>query len=144
VFNRIRENIRIARLASLQGNVGHYTHHNGQVAVLVEMSEACPPEASADVCMHIAALRPQCVRRDEVDAVEVQRQRAEFAQEAEGKPAPVMEKIVAGKLGRWFSEFVLLDQPFAKDDKISVAQYLDGVMKGLSVKRFIRFQVGGG
>jgi elongation factor Ts len=143
VFNRLRENLQIKRVAKLSGHVGSYVHHNGQVGVIIEMSEPCADGVKADVCMHIAAMRPQCTRREEVAADQVEKERAVFAAEAVGKPPPVVEKMVEGKLSRWFSEFVLLDQAFVKDDKKSVGAYLKSVSPNLSVNRFVRFQVGG-
>ncbi len=143
VFNRIRENLRIARVAQLAGNVGQYVHHNAQVGVLVEMSGDCPEELKTDLCMHIAALNPACTRREEADPKEVEQQKALFAEEAKGKPEPIVEKIVNGKLNRWYSEFVLLEQLFVKDDKKSVAQVLKAVAPDLTVTRFLRYEVGG-
>lgn len=143
VFNRMRENMKIARVAQLSGDVGHYVHHNGQIGVLIEMSGECSQELKTDLCMHIAALNPPCLRREDADPKEVEDQRAVFAAEAEGKPEPIVEKIVGGKMNRWYSEFVLLDQPFVKDDKKSVGQVLKSVSPDLTVARFIRYEVGG-
>lgn len=143
VFNRIRENMKIARVGQLAGNVGQYVHHNGQVGVLVEMSGDCPEELKFDICMHIAAMNPPCTRREEADPKEIERQKAVFAEQAKGKPEPIVEKIVNGKLNRWYSEFVLLEQPFVKDDKKSVGEVLKAVAPDLTVTRFLRYDVGG-
>jgi elongation factor Ts len=143
VFNRMRENMRITRVAQLIGNVGQYVHHNGQVGVLIAMSGDCSEELKSDLCMHIAALNPPCLRREDADPQEVREQQAAFAEEAKGKPEPIVEKIVAGKMNRWYSEFVLLDQPFVKDDKQSVAQVLKAASPDLTISRFIRYEVGG-
>jgi elongation factor Ts len=143
VFNRIRENMKIARVAKCTGNVGQYVHHNSQVGVLIEMSGDCSEELKADLCMHIAAMNPPCLRREDADPKEVEQQRAIFAEEAKGKPEPIVEKIVNGKLNRWYSEFVLLDQPFVKDDKKSVAQALKAASPDLTIARFVRYEVGG-
>ena len=143
VFNRIRENMKVARVAQVRGDIGSYVHHNAQVGVLVEMSGPCSDALKADICMHIAALAPPYTHRAEVDSKEVEAQKGVFAEEAKGKPEPIVEKIVGGKLNRWFSEFVLLEQPFVKDDKQSVGAVLKGVSPDLTVKRFVRFEVGG-
>ena len=140
--NRLRENMQIAKVGALTGHVGSYVHHNAQVGVLVEVSAACPDSAKSDVCMHIAAMRPPFVNRDQVPAADVERERAAAREAARGKPDPVVEKIVSGKLDRWFSEFVLLEQPFVKDDKQSVSAFLNQVAKGLTVRRFLRYEVG--
>lgn len=142
VFNRLRENMVIKQVGRLTGQCGQYVHFNGRVGVIVEMNAACPDDIKSDVCMHIAAMKPLHARRDEVDPARVEKERATFAAEAAGKPAPVVEKMVTGKLSRWFSEFVLLEQPFVKDDKKSVSEVLKGVSANLSVNRFIRFEVG--
>jgi elongation factor Ts len=142
--NRMRENMQIAKVGALTGQVGSYVHHNAQVGVLIEVSAACPDSAKTDVCMHIAAMRPPYVNRDQVPAADVERERAAAREAAKGKPAPVVEKIVSGKLDRWFSEFVLLEQPFVKDDKQSVSAFLNQVAKGLTVRRFLRYEVGVG
>lgn len=143
VFNRMRENMKIARVAQLNGNIGWYVHHNSKVGVLLEMSGDCSDELKADLCMHVAAMNPPCLRREDADPKEVEQQKAIFAEEAKGKPEPIVEKIVGGKLNRWYSEFVLLDQPFVKDDKKSVAQVLKAASPELTVTRFVRYEVGG-
>lgn len=143
VFNRIRENMTVARVGCLRGHVGSYEHFNAQVGVLVEMSGDCPEALRKDVSMHVCAARPRCVRRDEVAPEEVAREREIAAEAAKGKPAPVIDKIVAGKLDRWFAEFVLLEQPFVKDDKRSVGEVLRAAAPDLTVRRFLRFEVGG-
>lgn len=142
VFNRMRENMKVARVAKLAGHTGSYTHHNGQVGVLIEMSRECNTDVKADICMHIAAMNPPCLSRDDADPKEVETQRALYAEEAKGKPEQIVEKIVGGKINRWYSEFVLLDQPFVKDDKHSVGEYLKGISPDLTVARFVRYEVG--
>jgi elongation factor Ts len=140
--NRLRENIRIARVGSLGGHVGHYVHHNAQVGVLVQMSADCPPAVKTDVCMHIAAMRPMTTRRDEVDPALVEIEKNIATEQAQGKPANMIDKIVQGKLNRWYAEMVLLEQPFVKEEKKSVGQMLMGVQPGLTVERFLRYEVG--
>ena len=142
VVNRIRENIRVARVGNVGGHMGHYLHHNAKVGVVVEMSEACPDEVRADVCMHIAALKPTHTRREDVASDVVEQERKFAAEQAQGKPENIIEKIVAGKLSRWFSEFVLLEQPFVKEEKQSVGQMLMAAAPELTVKRFLRYEVG--
>jgi len=141
--NRMRENIRVARVGSLSGYLGHYVHHNGQVGVLVELSADCPTELKADVCMHIAAMRPSWVRREEVDPQVVEMERRIAAEQVKDKPEHMIARIVDGKLNRWYSETVLLEQPFVKQDKKTVGQVLLEAVPGLTVRRFLRFEVGG-
>lgn len=140
--NKIRENIRIGRVGTLAGHVGHYLHHDGRKGVMVEFNAACPPDVAADVCMHVAAMRPTYTRREDVEAHLVEQERALAAEQVKGKPANIVDKIVAGKLDRWYSEIVLLEQPFVKDDKKSVGQHLRGVNPALTVNRYLRFEIG--
>lgn len=143
VVNRIRENVKVAEVASYKGDVGHYIHHNAQVGVLVEFSGPCPPELAADVCMHIAAMKPAHTRREDVDPKLVEQERQIAAEQAAGKPPQIIDKIVEGKLDRWYSEIVLLEQPFVKEEKQSVSQILNAASDGLTVKRFARLGVRG-
>ena len=143
VFNRMRENMRIARVGRLQGALGSYVHHNAQVGVLPRMSADCSVELRTDLCMHIAALKPPVIRREDVDPKEVAAQREVFVEETKGKPPQIVDKIVSGKLDRWYSDFVLLEQPFVKDDKQSVAAVLKSVSPELTVAEFLRYEVGG-
>ncbi len=140
--NRIRENIRIGRVATFKGHVGCYVHHDGRKGVLVEFNAAPPAEAAADVCMHITAMRPLYTRREEVDPKLVEEKRQLAQQEVQGKPPAIVDKIVAGKLDRWYSDFVLLEQPFVKDDKVSVGQHLKQINPQLTVQRFTRIEIG--
>lgn len=142
VFNRIRENMKVATIATLEGHVGAYIHHDGKTGVLVQMSGDTPENVIQDVCMHIAAMNPPCRHRSQADPAEVATQKAAFEKEAEGKPPEIMERMVTGKMDRWYSEFVLLDQPFVKDDKMSVQKMLDQSAGGATVEEFVRLQVG--
>jgi len=87
-------------------------------------------------------MRPAYTRREEVDPALVESERRIAAEQVVGKPANIVDKIVTGKLNRWFSETVLLEQPFVKDDKKSVAQVLQEAVPGLTVTRFLRFEIG--
>lgn len=140
--NRLRENVKIAQVGCLSGHTGQYMHHNGRVGVLVELSADCPDEVKTDVCMHIAAMRPPYTRRADVDPELVVQERELAAEQAQGKPENIIEKIVTGKLNRWYSEIVLLDQPFVKEEKQSVGQMLLAAVPELTVNRFLRYEVG--
>jgi elongation factor Ts len=142
VVNRIRENIKIGRVAVYAGHVGSYLHHDNRKGVLVEFSEACPAEVAADVCMHIAAMRPQYTKREDVDKALVEQEKSIAASQVQGKPPQIVDKIITGKLDRWYSEIVLLEQPFVKDDKKSVGQHLRQFGAGLTVKRYLRVAIG--
>ncbi len=142
VVNRIRENIKIGRVGVLSGHVGKYVHHDGRKGVLIELTGPCPEEAGAGVCMHVAAMRPAWTTREEVDPAMVEEERKVAVEQVKGKPEHLIEKIVAGKMDRWFSEIVLLEQPFVKDDKQSVGEYLRGFSPDLTIRRCLRIEIG--
>lgn len=144
VINRIRENIKLGRMGTCTGTVGHYLHHDAKKGVLVEFSETCPDELRSDVCMHIVAMRPPYARREEVPADDVEREREHARGEVAGKPENIIDKIVTGKLNKWYADIVLLEQPFVKDDKQSVQQVLRAVSPSLTINRVLRFEIGEG
>lgn len=142
VFNRIRENMKLHRVFSAKGPAGTYLHHNAKVGVIAELTAECPEVLRKGLCMHIASMKPAALRREEVPAGDTAAARERFAAEAAGKPPAVAEKMVDGKLSRWYSEFVLLEQPYVLDDKISVDQALKQADPKLTVTRYTRYEVG--
>ena len=144
--------------ATAQGAIGSYIHMGGKIGVLVEVN--CESDFVArtddfnnlvkDVAMHIAAASPRWLRREEVPPSEVDKEKQIYRaqMEKEGKPANVMEKIIEGKLGSFYSQFVLLDQPYIRDDKMSVGQLVAQASaktgENIQVSRFVRFRVGEG
>lgn len=142
MFNRIREVFNVGRLARIDGTCGGYSHNSGTVSgVLVEV-EGGTDEAAKDVSMHIAAMRPLAVNKEEVDPAVVDKERQILREQAlkEGKPANIVDKMVEGRLKNFFAEKVLLEQPFVKENSQSVAQY--AASKGMKVKRFIHWELG--
>ena len=155
---KIGENIRISRFEILKpqggGLVESYVHTGSKVAVLISLisegSEHINNESinhmAKDLCMHIAATSPVCVSRENVPEDLVAKEKEIAMAQAEGKPPQAIEKIVQGKLEKYFSTSCLLEQPFVKNPDQTVRELVDLVCKesGLSLKvdRFIRFQVG--
>jgi len=141
-----------------EGAVGSYIHGGGKLGVLVEVN--CETDFVArtepfqelvrDIAMHIAAADPKFVRREEVTPEVLERERAIFADQAlaSGKPANVVEKIVTGKMEKYYSEFVLLEQPFVKNPDVTVAQLIaekvGKIGENIQVRRFVRFKLGEG
>jgi elongation factor Ts len=138
-----------------EGAVTSYVHSGGKIGVLVEVNSetdfvARNPkfgELSRDIAMHIAAMSPRYLDRESVPAEIVDRMREEFrAGVPAGKSAEVGEKIVEGKLNKWFEEQCLLDQPFVKDDSMSVGDLLHRAIGTLGerirVRRFARYALG--
>jgi len=123
---------------------GEYLHMGGRIGVLTVLSGSTDAELAKDVAMHIAAINPTYVTRDEVSQEEVEREREVLTQQAlnEGKPANIVEKMVEGRLSKYFEQVCLLDQPFVKDGDQKVGKYVKN--KGAEVKSFIRYEVGEG
>ncbi len=145
-----------AARSTAEGRIHAYVHHNGKVGVLVEVN--CETDFVAknevfqqflqDVCLHICAAAPLAVRREEMPEAEVEREKriASEAAAESGKPANVIEKIVEGKLGKWYAENVLLEQPFVKDPDRTVQELLNDTItktgENIVIQRFARFVVG--
>ena len=141
-----------------EGAVGSYIHGNGRIGVLVEVN--CETDFVArteefqelvrDIAMHIAAAEPRAVRREEVTQADLDRERSIFRDQAlaSGKPANIVDRIVDGKIEKYFSEFVLLEQPFVKDPDKTVGQLVTEkvakIGENIQVRRFVRFKLGEG
>ena len=141
-----------------EGAVGSYIHAGGKIGVLVEVN--CETDFVArtdqfqelvrDVAMHIAASDPRVVRREEVTPELLESERAIFREQAlaSGKPANVIERIVAGKMEKLYSEIVLLEQPFVKNPDVTIAQHIaekvGKIGENIQVRRFVRYKLGEG
>ena len=138
-----------------EGLVASYIHAGGKIGVLVEVNSetdfvARNPkfgELTRDIAMHIAAMSPQYVDRESVPAEVIDGVRADLtAAVPAGKPPEVAQKIVDGKLNKWFEEHCLLDQPFVKDDSISIADLINSVVgvlgEKIKVRRFTKYALG--
>ena len=145
---KIGEKIEISHYEVVKGeSVVPYIHSNGKLGVLVSLvnvNGASVEDAGKDVAMQIAAMNPVAVDKDGVDATTVQREIEVGKEQArqEGKPEEMLEKIAMGKLQKFYKENTLLSQAFVKDNSKSIAQYLDGVSKGLTVATFKRVSIG--
>ena len=143
--------------AAGQGVIEIYLHFNGRVASMVELNSetdfvANTPEfkqLAKDLALHIASARPIAVRIEDVpaDVVERERRVAKAQVAEEKKPDAVKDKIVEGKLKKFYQENVLLEQPFVKDDKVTIGDLVKGLSgktgEKVEVRRFARFELGG-
>jgi len=143
--------------ATSQGIVGSYIHMGGKVGVLLEV--ACETDFVArtddfqefvhNVAMHIAAASPLALTREEVDPSLIDKEKEIYRaqMEEQGKPAEMIDKIVDGKVDKYYSEIVLLEQKYVKDPDVTVADYLKSIIgslgENMQIKRFARFQIGG-
>jgi elongation factor Ts len=137
-----------------EGAVDSYIHMGGRIGVLVEVGVETDfvsrggqfKEFTHDLAMHVAAAFPKWVTRDEVPADVIEREKAIYAEQVKGKPENIVEKIVAGKLDKFFAETCLMEQAFIKDPDRTIEQLrtdLVGVIgENVEVRRFARFQLG--
>ena len=123
---------------------GAYLHMAGRIGVLTLMENTKDDEVAKDIAMHVAAVNPTYVSRDEVPADEVNREREILKEQAlsEGKPEKIVEKMVEGRLGKFFEQICLLDQSYVKDPDTKVKNFLK--TKSATVKSFVRYEVGEG
>ncbi|AVK83195.1 elongation factor Ts [Lysinibacillus sp. B2A1] len=123
---------------------GSYLHMGGRIGVLVTLEGSTDAAAAKDVAMHIAAINPTYVSRDEVSAEEVERERKVLTEQAlnEGKPENIVAKMVEGRLGKYFEDVCLLDQTFVKNSDQKVRDFVAST--GGSVNGFVRYAVGEG
>jgi elongation factor Ts len=142
--------------ATAQGLIGSYIHLGGKIGVLVEVNCETDFVARTDdfqslvkeVAMHIAAADPKWVRREDVPAEAIEKEKAIYRAQMEntGKPANVLDKIIEGKLGSFYSQFVLLEQPSIRDNSVSIAQLIAQASaktgENIQIHRFVRFRVG--
>ena len=142
--------------ATSEGLIGHKVSADHSTGILVEVNCETDFVARTDdfqnlakeVAMHIAAADPRWVRREEVPAEAIEKERAIYRAQMEntGKPAHVLDKIVEGKLGNFYSQFVLVDQPSIRDSNVTIGQLITQATaktgENIQVKRFVRFRVG--
>lgn len=123
---------------------GAYLHMGGRISVLSVLEGTTDESVAKDVSMHIAAINPKYISRDQVSSEEVDREREVLTQQAlnEGKPENIVVKMVEGRLGKYFEEICLLDQSFVKDPDQKVKKYVES--KGGTVREFVRYEVGEG
>lgn len=123
---------------------GSYLHMGGKIGVLVTLEGSTDENAAKDVAMHIAAINPKYVSRDEVSQDEVERERKVLTEQAlnEGKPENIVAKMVEGRLGKYFEEICLLDQAFVKNGDQKVRDFVKST--GGNVSSFVRYAVGEG
>lgn len=143
---KIGENIsvrRFERFESAEGQVYSYIHGGGKIGVLVDMKGG-DAELGKDVAMQVAAANPSYLNRDQVPAAELEHEKTVLSEQArnEGKPEKIIEKMVIGRINKYYKEVCLLDQGFIKDGDLTITKLLKS--KGAEVARFARFQLGEG
>ena len=141
----IGENMTIRRFVRFEstGLVEKYIHGEGKIGVLVELENG-DTELAKDICMQIAAAKPEFLDRESVPAERVEKEMKILKAQAmnEGKPAEIAEKMVQGRLGKFYGEFCLVEQDFVKNPDMKIKQLLES--KGAKIIRFARFEKGEG
>lgn len=139
-----------------EGIIGYYIHHNQRVGVMLELNSETDFVArnenfqvlAKDLAMHIAMANPRYVSVEEVTTEDQEKEKAIYVQQLlnEGKPQNIAEKAAEGRIKKFYEEMVLLEQPFVKDDKVTVGDMIKAAIakigENIQVKRFIRFEVG--
>ena len=135
------------------GLIGTYIHFNEKVGTMVQIETSdettaaagALKQAASDIAMHITAAKPLALDKDEIDPETIKQEKAIFAEQVKDKPANIIDKIVEGKMKKFYAENCLLQQPFVKDDSISVEQVLADAGKEAGgeakIKKFVRFEV---
>lgn len=145
---KIGENLSLRRFEvktkTDNGAFGEYLHAGGRIGALVVLEGSTDAEVAKGVAMHIAAINPKYVSRDQVSAEETEREREVLTQQAlnEGKPEKIVAKMVEGRLGKFFEDICLLDQTFVKNPDQKVKQIVEAA--GAEVQGFVRYEVGEG
>jgi elongation factor Ts len=144
---KIGEKLSLRRFTVLEKaddeTFGSYVHMGGRIAVLTQVTGQ-NEEAAKDIAMHVAAMNPRYIDRENVPQDEIDREKEVLKQQAlnEGKPENIVEKMVQGRLNKFFEEICLVDQAYVKDPDLKVKKYLAD--KGATVKAFVRYEVGEG
>jgi elongation factor Ts len=138
--NRIREVFKLERIVRIDGCCGGYGHHNGAAGVLLRY-DGGSAELAKDICMHVAAMRPAVLVKEELDSAVVAKEREILSAAArkEGKPENIIGKMVEGRLRNFYAECCLAEQPFVKDDKKTVGQTAKEA--GMKLVRFVRWEL---
>ncbi|HJT17241.1 MAG TPA: translation elongation factor Ts [Thermoanaerobaculia bacterium] len=158
VIAKIGENVTIRRFAKYDAapgaTIGTYIHAGGKIGVMVELvannASGNAADAAKDVAMHIAAAEPRFIKREDVTQKDLDTERDIAREQAakSGKPANIVEKMVSGKLEKFYGEACLLEQPYIRNDKQSVGDYLKEAGKqagcAYTVTRFVRYKLGEG
>lgn len=142
LFNRIREVFNVGRLVRVEGTCGGYQHNAGTTAGVLLRIEGGSDEAAKDVSMHIAAMKPEVLNVADLnqDQVNKEREILAAAAKAEGKPDNIVEKMVEGRIRQYCAERALVEQPFVKDDKVTVGQYAEN--SGMKLIGFWHWVIG--
>ena len=142
---KIGEKLTIRRFNRVEGIVDTYVHLGGKIGVLLQISNNEFPAVAHDVAMQIAAAKPTCLRKEDCDQAELEHEREILREQAKNdpkpKPAAIIEKMVEGRIEKYYKEVCLLEQPFVKNPDESVSQMINGRFEVIG---FTRYEMGEG
>ncbi len=136
----VGEKIKINKFSVLNGkSVGAYSHMGGKIGVLVALNQENNLELANDIAMHIAASNPEYITKDEVAIEKIEKEKEIYREELinSGKPEAILDKIIDGKINKYFEEICLMNQEYIKDDKKKVEEILNGI----KIDKFIRYSL---
>ena len=142
LYNRIREVFNLSRILRIDGSCGGYAHHSGVTKGVLLQVEGGNCESAKDICMHIAAMNPGAVRKEDLDPGLVEKEREILSEAArkEGKPEQIIEKMIDGRMRQFYAQQVLEEQPFVKDDKQTVGNYSKAA--NMKLLDFVHWELG--
>ena len=142
---KIGEKISVRRFERIEGVVDSYIHMGGKIGVMVLVDKEADKDVLHDVAMQIAAAKPSYIVKEEVPADEVEHEKKILREQALNEPKPkpenIIEKMVMGRIAKYFKEVCLMEQPFVKDGDVSVAKMING---RFNVEKFVRYEMGEG
>lgn len=140
MISTIGENMQLRRAVNWKSNgkIASYLHMGGRIGVMIDVEGETDEQFLTDICMHIAAFKPEFISSDEISESAIEKEKEIAKAQLVGKPEEIIDKILVGKINKWFSEVCLNNQPWIKDDKSSLSKLKPNV----KVKRFIRWEMG--
>lgn len=147
LIGRLGENIQLSSVCAYsapEGGVATYVHHDNKKGAIVKVQAASPDLSTMrDLCMHIVAFNPSGLNRAEIPQSLIDRERAIIAEELQGRPAEIQEKIMAGRLEKFYADLVITEQAWIKDEKVTVQKALEAAMgAGTTLLAYSRLEVG--
>ena len=141
LYGRMREVFKVGRFQRYEGGTGGYSHNSGTISGVLVQVKGGTDEAAKDVAMHVAAMKPAVLKKEDIPSDEFDKEREILSKAArnEGKPDNIIEKMVEGRMRQFYAERALMEQPFVKDDKQSVGKYAKAA--GMEVLSFVHWDL---
>lgn len=138
MVSQIGENIRLRRAIRWEGKCASYLHMGGKIGVMIKYEGEADQQTLNNICMHIAAFSPKYIKPEDIPEEDIEGEKEVHKAQLQGKPEELMNKIISGKLSKWYKDVCLIKQPWVRDDKMSVEQAIPNI----KILDFIRWQAG--